>query len=469
MNNEKTTPLMTQFHHLKLAFEVDKYPDLQERKQRLSQLKEALLTHQDALCDAAAKDFGSKHLYETLLTDILPCIQQIDYSLKHLKRWMKPQKRQAGLALALSKVCVHAQPLGVVGVIAPWNFPIFMSIGPLITALAAGNRVMIKVSEFTPHTNQVLITLLGSVFASDLVHVVEGEADIAAQFSSLPFEHLLFTGSTEVGRKVMQSAASNLTPVTLELGGKSPVVVAPDMDMDDAVERLIYGKTLNSGQICVSPDYVLIPKGQSQAFISAYQRRFSKLYPSGAQSEDYTSLISQAHFDRIQSWLEEAKQGGAAVEPANPNAIDSNKRKMITHLVTNAPQDSQLMLNEIFGPVLPIVEYDTLGDAIQYINQRPKPLALYVFSHVQSSVHHVLDNTQSGGVCVNDTILQVIAEDAPFGGVGTSGMGHYHGKEGFLTFSHLRTVVARKKWYPTRLVHPPFRGIHRLIRKYLIR
>ncbi|WP_104400938.1 coniferyl aldehyde dehydrogenase [Vibrio penaeicida] len=469
MTNNQTNPLIAQFHRQKLAFEGEKYPSLSERKQRLTALKEALLLHQDALCEAAAKDFGAKHHYETLLTDILPCIQQIKYSLKHLKSWMKPERRKTGLVLALSSVRVHPQPLGVIGVIAPWNFPVFMSIGPLITALAAGNRVMIKVSEFTPRTNQVLVKLLKSVFSSELVHIVEGDATIAAQFSSLPFDHLLFTGSTEVGRKVMQSAASNLTPVTLELGGKSPVIVAPDMDMNDAVERLIYGKTLNSGQICVSPDYVMIPEGKAKEFVFAYKHHFGYLYPSGVNCESYTSIINQPHFDRLQSWLDEAEKGGAWIEPANKYSVDGNQRKMVTQLVMDAPEDSQLMQNEIFGPVLPIVAYKSLDDAIQYVNQRPKPLALYVFSHEKTSVSKVLEKTQSGGVCINDTILQVVAEDAPFGGVGTSGMGSYHGKEGFLTFSNQRTVVARKKLYPTRMIHPPFRSIHQLVRKWLLR
>ncbi|BCL71565.1 aldehyde dehydrogenase [Vibrio nigripulchritudo] len=469
MTTTQNNPLIAHFHRQKLAFEGEKYPSLEERKQRLKALKDALLLYQDELCEAASKDFGAKHHYETRLTDILPCIQQINYTNKRLKKWMKPRRRHAGLVLALSQVRVQTQPLGVVGIIAPWNFPVFLSIGPLITALAAGNRAMIKVSEYTPRTNQVLIKMLRSIFSAELVHIVEGDAQVAAQFSSLPFDHLLFTGSTEVGRKVMQSAAPNLTPVTLELGGKSPVVIGPDMTMDDAAERLVYGKTLNSGQICVSPDYVLIPEGKAKEFVKAYKHHFSYLYPSGVNCDAYTSVISQSHFERIQRWLDEAEQGGAWIEPANKYSIDSSQRKMVTQLVMDAPEDSQLMQNEIFGPVLPIVAYKNLDEAIKYINQRPKPLALYVFSHEKLTVETVLEKTHSGGACVNDTILHVVAEDAPFGGVGSSGMGQYHGEEGYLTFSNQRTVVARKKLYPTRMIHPPFRSIHQLVCKWLLR
>lgn len=281
-------------------------PSLAERRTRLTQLKGALLAHKQALCDALALDYGQRSGYDSLIADILPCVMQINYSLKRLKGWMRPERRHPGLLLALARVEVHYQPLGVVGIMVPWNFPVMLSLGPLIGAIGAGNRAMIKLSEFTPRTNAVLRTLLGEVFADNEVMVIEGDAELAAAFSALPFDHLVFTGSTAVGRRVMAAAAPHLTPLTLELGGKSPCLIAPDMPMALAVERMIFGKSLNAGQICVAPDYVLLPRGQEQAFVEAYRSHFTRLYPKGLASPDYGSVVNAQQYARLTAWLDEA-------------------------------------------------------------------------------------------------------------------------------------------------------------------
>ena len=446
-------------------------PHYDARIEHLKSLKAAIISHQDQLVAALNRDYGNRSIDDSMISDIMPCINNINYSLKHLKKWMKPSSRHAGLLLSPAKVKVHYQPLGVVGIIVPWNFPIMLSVGPLITALAAGNRAMIKLSEFTPETNQVIKQMLSSIFDESHVVCIEGEADVAAEFSSLPFDHLLFTGSTTVGRHVMRAAADNLTPVTLELGGKSPVIVADDIDMDIAVERMIYGKCLNAGQICVAPDYVLVPRAKLDSFIQAYKNKFTSMYGNVSDNKDYGSVINKRQFDRIMQVLDDAKSKGANIISANDEAINTDKRKVPTQLICNASDEMLVLQEEIFGPLLPIIPYDSLNEAINYVNQRPRPLALYLMSFDKSTQQHVLKHTHSGGVCINEAVFHVAADDAPFGGIGPSGMGHYHGKEGFLTFSHAKTVLSRGKYLNTgKLVHPPYGGfIQRLLMKFFLR
>lgn len=445
-------------------------PTYELRIKQLSAIKTALLKFKQPLAEALNRDYGSRSLDDTLISDIMPCINNVNYSLKNLKKWMKPSHRHAGLLLAPAKVKVQYQPVGVVGIIVPWNFPVMLSVGPLITAISAGNRAMLKLSEFTPETNKVITEMLTSIFDETTVAVVEGEADVAAEFSSLPFDHLLFTGSTTVGRHVMRAAAANLTPVTLELGGKSPVLVAPDMPIDTAVERMIYGKCLNSGQICVAPDYVLVPKAKQAEFIAAYQKKFNAMYGKVSDNNDYGSIINERQFDRLTSVLEDAKAKGATVVSANGEEINTPKRKIPTQLITNVSDEMNLMQDEIFGPLLPIIGYDSLDEAIVYINDRPRPLALYLMSFNQQTQDLVLTHTHSGGVCINETVFHVAADDAPFGGIGPSGMGHYHGKEGFLTLSHAKTVLSRGKLNTGKFVHPPYgTGIQAMLYKLFLR
>ncbi|MGB0834605.1 MAG: coniferyl aldehyde dehydrogenase [Psychrobium sp.] len=440
----------------KQAFIKAPVSDVKERIGWLKDLKQALLTHQDDLITAMANDYGQRPHNDSLIGDILPCVMNINYTIRRLKKWMKPSRRHAGLLLSPATVRVEYQPLGVVGIVVPWNFPVMLSIGPLITALAAGNRAMLKLSEFTPHTNKAIRAMLVSVFDDEQVAVVEGEADVAAAFSALPFDHLIFTGSTTVGRHVMRAAADNLTPVTLELGGKSPAIIAPDMPIATAVERLIFGKCLNAGQICIAPDYVFCPKDKVDEFVAEYQRQFVAMYGDQKERSDYTNIINDAQHQRLLSWLDDAKAKGATITAANDLEIDRSSRNLATQLITNVSEDMLLMQQEIFGPILPILPYEKLSDTVDYIAARPHPLALYIMSFEKSTQRYLLDHTQSGGVCINDTIMHVAADDAPFGGVGQSGMGHYHGHEGFLTFSKAKTVLSRGKLNTGKLVFPPY-------------
>ncbi|MEG3025122.1 MAG: coniferyl aldehyde dehydrogenase [Aeromonas sp.] len=443
--------------HLRQAYQADPMPSLGERRAQLQRLKHALLAHKQGLCDALARDYGQRSDYDSLIADILPCVMQINYTHKRLGRWMKPQRRHAGLLLAPARVEVHYQPLGVVGIMVPWNFPVMLSLGPLISAIAAGNRAMIKLSEFTPHTNVALQTLLAEVFDERQVCVIEGDAEVAAAFSTLPFDHLLFTGSTAVGKQVMAAAAPQLTPLTLELGGKSPCLIAPDMPLALAVERMIFGKSLNAGQICVAPDYVLLPRGQEQAFIEAYRRNFNRLYPKGVASPDYGAIINERQYQRLTGWLAEAEQAGAQLHPCASPARDDGTRRLVPHLLTEVPEHCQLLQQEIFGPLLPLVPYDDLEQALAYIAARPRPLALYLMSLDPALQARVTRETHAGGMAINESLFQVAADDAPFGGIGPSGMGHYHGHEGFLTFSKAKTVLSRGKFSTGSLVYPPYR------------
>ena len=449
--------LPEQVNRLKQACQAHPMPSLEQRRNRLSALKGALLAHKQPLCDALALDYGQRSDYDSLVADILPCVMQINYSLKRLKGWMRPARRHPGLLLAPARVEVHYQPLGVIGIMVPWNFPVMLSLGPLIGAIAAGNRAMIKLSEFTPHTNAVLRTLLAQVFGDDEVVVIEGDAGLAAAFSTLPFDHLLFTGSTAVGRLVMAAAAPQLTPLTLELGGKSPCLIAPDMPLALAVERMIFGKSLNAGQICVAPDYVLLPRGQEQSFIEAYQAHFRRLYPKGLDSPDYGSIINGAQYERLTAWLAEAKQAGAQVHPCASPARDDGARRLVPHLLTEVPGHCQLMQQEIFGPLLPLVPYDSIDEALAYIAARPRPLACYLMSLDPALQSRLIRETHAGGMAINECLFQVAADDAPFGGIGPSGMGHYHGHEGFLTFSKAKTVLRRGRFSAGTLIHPPYR------------
>ena len=449
--------LPEQLVRLKQACQAQPMPSLAQRRSRLTALKSALLAHKQALCDALALDYGQRSDYDSLVADILPCVMQINYSLKRLKGWMRPVRRHPGLLLAPARVEVHYQPLGVVGIMVPWNFPVMLSLGPLIGAIAAGNRAMIKLSEFTPHTNAALRTLLEAVFDDDEVVLIEGDAGLAAAFSTLPFDHLLFTGSTAVGRQVMAAAAPQLTPLTLELGGKSPCLIAPDMPLALAVERMIFGKSLNAGQICVAPDYVLLPRGQEQGFIEAYQTHFRRLYPKGLDSPDYGSIINAAQYERLTAWLAEAKQAGAQAHPCASPARDDGARRLVPHLLTEVPGHCQLMQQEIFGPLLPLVPYDSIEEAIAYVAARPRPLALYLMSLDETLQSRLIRETHAGGMAINECLFQVAADDAPFGGIGPSGMGHYHGHEGFLTFSKAKTVLRRGRFSAGTLIHPPYR------------
>ena len=449
------------------AYAANPMPVAAQRQQWLKSLLELLSSERQALIEAISQDFSHRSADETLLAELMPSLHGIHYARKHLKGWMKASKRKVGLAFQPASAKVVYQPLGVVGVIVPWNYPLYLAIGPLVGALAAGNRVMLKLSESTPATGQLLKQLLARVFPEDLVCVVLGEAEVGMAFSKLRFDHLLFTGATSIGKHVMRAAAENLTPLTLELGGKSPAIVSAEVPLKDAAERIAFGKTLNAGQTCVAPDYVLVPENRVEAFVEAYRQAVRGFFPTLADNPDYTAIINHRQLVRLNSYLSDATSKGAQLIPL----FDQGQERRMAHsLLLNVSDEMTVMQDEIFGPILPIVPYKTLDQAFAYINQRPRPLALYYFGYDKAEQRRVLEETHSGGVCLNDTLLHVAQDDLPFGGIGPSGMGHYHGHEGFLTFSKAKGVLIKQRLNAARLIYPPYgKSIQKLIQKLFIR
>ncbi|MFT4926803.1 MAG: coniferyl-aldehyde dehydrogenase [Phenylobacterium sp.] len=455
------------FEQQKTAFTQNPYPAIEQRKQQLRQLKAILLDNQQAICDAISKDFGYRNHNETLFAELMTCVGEINFTLGELRRWMKPEKRRVALQYQPASNVIQYQPLGVVGIIVAWNYPLYLAIGPLIVNLAAGNRAMLKMSEFTPALNGLLKTLMGQCFSEQQVAVIEGEAEVGAEFSRLPFDHLMFTGSTAVGKHVMRAAAENLTPVTLELGGKSPVFIDDQMAMSTVAQRILFGKSINAGQTCVAPDYLLCPKAKIDELVEAIKKQFAQLYPDFANNEDYTHIVNDRQYQRLLSWLDGAKQGGADVISAAPDyAIDQQTRKLPLQLVLNANPDSELLQQEIFGPILPIIGYETVDEAIRYVQDRPRPLALYIMSFDKQWQQNILTHTHSGGVTINDTVIHFGQKDMPIGGIGPSGMGHYHGIEGFKTFSKARGIHAKGRFDAVRFIHPPY---HKSLLKWVLK
>lgn len=449
------------------AYTANPMPPAAQRQQWLKALRDMLSNERQALIDAISADFSHRSADETLLAELMPSLHGIHYASRHLKGWMKSSRRKVGMAFQPASAKVVYQPLGVVGIIVPWNYPLYLAIGPLVGALAAGNRVMLKLSESTPATGQLLKTLLGRIFPEDLVCVVLGEADIGVAFSRLRFDHLLFTGATSIGKHVMRAAAENLTPVTLELGGKSPAIVSQDVPLKDAAERIAFGKTLNAGQTCVAPDYVLVPQDRVGAFVEAYRQVVNSFYPTLADNPDYTAIINERQLTRLNSYVSDATSKGALLIPLFEQG---QGRRMPHSLLLNVTDEMTVMQDEIFGPLLPIVPYQDLDQAFAYINQRPRPLALYYFGYDKREQSRVLHETHSGGVCLNDTLLHVAQDDMPFGGIGPSGMGHYHGHEGFLTFSKAKGVLIKQRFNAAKLIYPPYgKSIQKLIQKLFIR
>lgn len=459
------------FEAQKAAFARHPYPTAEERLDQLGRVREMLLAHVDEICAAASADFGNRSVDETKMMEIITSLEGIKYNSKRLRQWMKPQRRAIGAPQWPARAWISYQPLGVVGIITPWNYPLYLALGPLTAALAAGNRVLIKMSEYTPNMGELLQRMLAKYFPEDQVAVVNGEADVAAAFSGLPFDHLLFTGSTSVGRHVMRAAAENLTPVTLELGGKSPTIIGEKFPLSEAASRIAFGKCYNAGQTCVATDYILCPAARVDEFVETMRQQFSKMYPSLRDNNDYTSIINERQFARLQSVLDDAREKGAKVVEINPTGEDlSGTRKMPLTLVLDVTDDMKIAQEEIFGPLLPVIPYDTLTDAVAHVNARPRPLALYYFDWNDQNCNYVLNNTHSGGVSLNDTISHVGVDDLPFGGVGPSGMGRYHGQEGFLTFSNARSVLRKGRFNPTAASLPPFgRGIHDFLYKLLLK
>ncbi|WP_448678760.1 coniferyl aldehyde dehydrogenase [Pseudomonas nicosulfuronedens] len=464
---QQISQLETLLERQRQAYRANPMPEAGQRIQWLKSLANLLVTEQKAIIDAISSDFSNRSADETLLAEVLPSLHGVHYAAKRVKKWMKPSRRSVGMQFMPASAKVIYQPLGVVGVIVPWNYPLFLAIGPLTGALAAGNRVMIKMSESTPESARVLKALLGKVFPEDLVAVVQGEVDVGVAFSKLPFDHLLFTGATSVGKHVMRAAAENLTPVTLELGGKSPAIVSASVPMKDAAERIAFGKSLNAGQTCVAPDYVLVPQNRVDEFVESYRQVVQGFFPKLENNPDYTAIINERQLARLNSYLADAQARGATVVPLFPQA---QGRRLPQALVLNVTDEMKIMQEEIFGPLLPVIPYQNLDQALSYINERDRPLALYFFGYDKREQDHVLAQTHSGGVCLNDTLLHVAQDDMPFGGVGPSGMGHYHGHEGFLTFSKAKGVFSKPRFNAARVIYPPYgKSLQKLVYKLFIR
>lgn len=445
-------------------------PTLAERKRDLHTLQRFLREHTDALCAAISADYGNRSHHETLLAEIFPAIDGIDHVVKHLKKWMKPQRRSVDWrTFPGARNRVLPQPLGVVGVIVPWNFPVNLSLVPLTYIFAAGNRAMVKMSENSRHLARLLIEKMPAYFPPDKLQFFDETGGVGIAFSQLPFDHLLFTGSGQTGRAVMAAAARNLCPVTLELGGKAPAIVCADFDVRTAAERILFVKYLNAGQICTSVDHAWLPEASIAAFVKHARQIMPTRYPR-LDTPDYTSIIDEAAFERLLQALDEARARGAQVIPLLPGpAYDRATRKIAPHIVLDAPADSLLLTREIFGPILPLRGYTDLHTVIDSINAGPRPLAIYPFSNQAATVQLLIDTVMSGGVSVNDALFHVGQHDLPFGGVGESGMGHYHGVEGFHTFSKLRPVFYQARFSPLTLLRPPYGKLASRVLAFLTR
>jgi len=429
-------------------------PSAAERRQNLDLLKRQLSRYQDVFADAASIDFGGRPAFESRLIEVIGTIWVVDHARRNVKKWMKPKFRWPQVLFGgPNKLHVTYQPKGVVGIIAPWNMPLYLSIGPLAAALAAGNRAMIKLPEDTPESNQVIRTMIREVFDDSTVAIFGEELIDPAEFSNLPFDHLIFTGSARVAKTIMVAAAKNLTPLTLELGGKSPAIVAEDYPIKDAALRVAHGKVAMSGQICVAPDYALVPRESIATFSDAVVHEFNQFYPHGTvDSEEVCAVINDKQLDRVKALLADAEAKGAKVTSATNW---DGGRKVPLQIVTNVTDDMRIMQEEVFGPILPIVGYDNLDACIQDIQRRPKPLALYAFTKKPAVANDILSRTQSGGATINDWGWHVVNAAVPFGGVGASGFGSYHGVEGFRELSNARPVFRRHPAFPTELFHPP--------------
>ena len=418
------------------------------RIDRLKRLKALIVENKIEFAKTTKREFGGARSYEfSLFSEFAGKVEGIDYSMKHLKEWMKPEKRKTNKPMNFlgGKSQVRHFPKGVVGIISPWNLPFGLTVAPLTSALAAGNRALLKPSEFVPETAALFADVVPKYFSEDEVAVVTGGAEISQRFAELPFDHLLFTGSTNIGSKVMQSASKNLVPVTLELGGKSPVIIGRSAKLDLAGTRLTFGKLLNGGQLCLSPDYVVVPNELEEQLIARVVQEAQSMYPNITENEDYAGVINERHFARLQNYIDDAVAKGAklTIVGADKTRASEDNRRMPLHILQNVNEDMLVMHEEIFGPILPVMTYSDVAEVPDMIEPRRNPLAMYYFGKDKSEQEYLLSNVQSGGVCINDITLHYVQEDLPFGGVGASGMGAYHGPEGFRTLSHARAIYSQ--------------------------
>jgi coniferyl-aldehyde dehydrogenase len=441
------------------AFRSDMSPSLAVRRDRLKRLNQLVESHAKQFAAAICSDFGTRSLVEIRITETLVLQSGIRHAIRHLPRWMKARRVPTALAYRPGRSLIMRQPLGVVGVISPWNYPLQLALAPLIGALAAGNRAILKPSELTPAFSQALAESIAKTFASDEVAVVTGDASVGKQFAALPFDHLVFTGSTAIGREVAQAAAKNLTPVTLELGGKSPAIIDASCNLAMVIDRIAWGKLINAGQTCIAPDYMLVPSKDVDRFVALLGDSMKRLYPRFRSNPDYSGIISERHLRRLRELIDDARGRGATV--IEIEALDSpaaaGGRQLPPTLLLEVNDSMRVMNEEIFGPILPIVPYDTVAEALAYINRHERPLALYWFGQNSATRDQVLAGTIAGGVSINDTLLHIAQEGLPFGGVGASGQGHYHGEFGFRQFSKEKPVFIQSRFSGGGIIRPPYK------------
>lgn len=456
---EEAAALMKEcFMNMKHACLAKPNPSWKERFNRLDRLETLILENKEAIEKAIKSDFGHRDAFLTDMVDILPTLSEIRLQKKNGEGWMKPRMVLPDAIFLPATAKIVPQPKGVVGIISPWNYPLLLSVGPVAQAFAAGNVCMVKLSESTPMFSALLEDLAAQYFLPTEFKIVNGDEEIGSRFSELPFDHLLFTGSTSVGRIVAEAAAKNLTPVTLELGGKSPAVITPDYPLEDAAEKILRGKLLNSGQTCIAPDYVLIEKRRIKSFVDICRKEARKMYPGALKDNDYTSIVSQKRFEELLNELQEASQAAKVESLFLGDQFDLKQRKLAPQLVINPPPDIDIMTKEIFGPILPVIGYsdDNIGESIEFITSRPHPLALYWFDNEGKRIKNAVENIQCGGITVNDTIWHATNHNLPFGGIGQSGQGRYNGKAGFETFSNLKSVFYQSRFSFIDSFRPPY-------------
>jgi coniferyl-aldehyde dehydrogenase len=467
MISSAVDPLRALLRAQQAAFQGDMSPPVAVRLDRLKRLDRMIESHAKEFSAAISNDFGTRSAIEIRITETLFLQSGIRHAIRHLSGWMKARRIATALAYRPGKSMIMRQPLGVVGIISPWNYPLQLALAPLIGALAAGNRAMLKPSELTPVFSQALAENVAKTFPADEVAVVTGDASVGKQFAALPFDHLVFTGSTAVGREVAQAAAKNLTPVTLELGGKSPAIIDASCNLDGVIDRIAWGKLINAGQTCIAPDYMLVPRRDVERFVALLSSSMTRLYPKFRSNPDYSGIISERHLRRLHELIEDARMRGATVIEVEPSdsTVAAAGRQLPPTLLLNVADSMRIMNEEIFGPILPIIPYDSLAEALAYINRHDRPLALYWFGQNSAARDQVLAGTIAGGVSINDTLLHIAQEGLPFGGVGASGQGHYHGEFGFRQFSKEKPVFIQSRFSGGGIIRPPYKpSIERVLR-----
>jgi len=449
------------------AYLDNPYPSYVERRANLLKLERILVDNQQAIAEAISRDFGNRAIEESKLLELFLSIDGFRYCRKKLRGWMKPRRRGVSIWFAGASNKVLAQPKGVVGIVAPWNYPLFLVMGPLASALSAGNRCMVKMAANSGNLCALLHRLVSAQFDEDTVAILPGVK--GSDFTTLPFDHIIFTGSAQTGRTVMKAAAEHLTPVTLELGGKSPTIIGEDFDIELAASRMLFAKFMNAGQTCVAPDYVFVPESKLGAFVEAAKRIVAARYPDIGNGQ-FTSIIDDSSYARLTATMEDAARKGAELVNLCPGRVPDPSRRLIPpHLVLNATEEMQVLQDEIFGPLLPVCSYRNVDDVLAYVNRHDRPLGLYLFTNDKALQDRIVKNTISGGVSINDCSFHVAQHDMPFGGIGASGMGHYHGHEGFLEFSKMRPIFSQFRFTALPLLYPPYGKTFDTLYKLMIR